>query len=103
MKNWIAALLLASALPAWPQSAPLGRLFFTPEQRILLDRQRQHLVTHAPVGCEFGPGPAERLDQIAFIQRNDGANVLGLRRDQRARQLAFGKLRLCSNQNQDLV
>ena len=41
MKNWIAALLLASALPAWPQSAPLGRLFFTPEQRILLDRQRQ--------------------------------------------------------------
>ena len=41
MKNWIAALLLASALPAWSQSAPLGRLFFTPEQRIQLDRLRQ--------------------------------------------------------------
>ena len=41
MKNWIAALILASALPAWSQSASLGRLFFTPEQRIQLDRLRQ--------------------------------------------------------------
>jgi hypothetical protein len=40
MKNWIIALLLACALPAWPQSEALGRLFFTPQQRSQLDRQR---------------------------------------------------------------
>ena len=45
MKNWIIALLLAGSLPAWPQSEPLGRLFFTPQQRSLLDRQRMQGMT----------------------------------------------------------
>jgi len=27
--------------PAWAQTEPLGRLFFTPQQRAALDRQRQ--------------------------------------------------------------
>ena len=33
-------LILTAALPAWPQSDPLGRLFFTPQQRAALDRER---------------------------------------------------------------
>ena len=41
MKTWIAAFLLCCSLPAWPQSESLGRLFFTPQQRAALDRQRQ--------------------------------------------------------------
>lgn len=40
MRTWILALLLACSFPALPQSEPLGRLFFTPQQRALLDRQR---------------------------------------------------------------
>ena len=40
MKKGITALLLVCSLPAWPQSEPLGRLFFTPQQRTILDRQR---------------------------------------------------------------
>ena len=40
MKTWIAALLLCCSLPAWPQNDTLGRLFFTPQQRVALDRQR---------------------------------------------------------------
>lgn len=43
MKTRIVALLLLCSLPAWPQSEPLGRLFFTPQQRAELDRQRQGL------------------------------------------------------------
>ena len=35
-----ALLLLLAALPAWPQSEPLGRLFTTPQQRSALDRER---------------------------------------------------------------
>jgi hypothetical protein len=35
-----ALLLLLAALPAWPQSEPLGRLFTTPQQRNALDRER---------------------------------------------------------------
>ncbi len=41
MKIWTTVLLLCCSLPAWPQSESLGRLFFTPQQRAALDRQRQ--------------------------------------------------------------
>ena len=41
MKIWIAPLLLLCTQPCWPQSEPLGRLFFTPQQRATLDLQRQ--------------------------------------------------------------
>ena len=41
MKYWILALLVACSLPVWPQNEPLGRLFFTPQQRSQLDRLRQ--------------------------------------------------------------
>ncbi len=40
MRTWILATLISCSFPAWPQSEPLGRLFFTPQQRALLDRQR---------------------------------------------------------------
>ena len=33
-------LLLSAALPAWSQSESPGRLFFTPQQRAALDRER---------------------------------------------------------------
>lgn len=36
----ILLLLLSVALPAWPQRETLGRLFFTPQQRTALDRER---------------------------------------------------------------
>ena len=40
MKTWILATLITCSFPTWPQSEPLGRLFFTPQQRAMLDRQR---------------------------------------------------------------
>jgi hypothetical protein len=33
-------LLLTATLPAWPQNETPGRLFFTPQQRAALDRER---------------------------------------------------------------
>ena len=33
-------LIVLAAAPAWAQSDPLGRLFFTPQQRAALDRER---------------------------------------------------------------
>lgn len=47
MKIVIAALLLIGIFPVGAQSEPLGRLFFTPQQRAQLDRQRlQGLTTN---------------------------------------------------------
>lgn len=50
-------LLAAVASPARAQSEPLGRLFFTPEQRTILDRQRrigiQPGVTAAEEGASY--------------------------------------------------
>ncbi len=41
MKRLLTAFLLAlAAWPAWPQNEALGRLFFTPQQRAALDRER---------------------------------------------------------------
>lgn len=36
----ISLLIALAAAPAWAQSDPLGRLFFTPQQRAALDRER---------------------------------------------------------------
>ena len=47
MKRSITTLLLICSLPAWPQGEALGRLFFTAEQRRLIDRQqRQGVMAH---------------------------------------------------------
>lgn len=49
MKIWFATLLISFALPAWPQGDTLGRLFFTPQQRAALERQRQASANGRPV------------------------------------------------------
>ena len=36
----VSFLIVLAAAPAWAQSDPLGRLFFTPQQRAALDRER---------------------------------------------------------------
>lgn len=48
MRQLLTAFLIALALPAWPQSEPLGRLFFTPQQRAALDRERLLGVSQRP-------------------------------------------------------
>ena len=68
MKHLLAALLLLCSLPAQPQEAPLGRLFFTPQQRATLDRQRLQ-------------GPTASFDQAASytlngeVRRSSGKNT----------------------------
>ncbi len=53
MTRRILPLLLALvALPAWPQSEPLGRLFFTPQQRAALDRERLLGFSQRPSGLD---------------------------------------------------
>lgn len=47
-----ALLLLLVALPAWPEGEPLGRLFFTPQQRAALDRERLLGFNQRPSGLE---------------------------------------------------
>lgn len=41
MKIWLIFITILGAPPAWSQSEPLGRLFFTPQQRTALDHQRR--------------------------------------------------------------
>ena len=44
-------LLIAAQNLAWAEQEPLGRLFFTPQQRAALDRQRQlnrNFIPNAP-------------------------------------------------------
>lgn len=49
----LSVLLLAlAALPAWPQSETLGRLFFTPPQRAALDRERLLGISQRPSGLD---------------------------------------------------
>ncbi len=68
MKHLLATLLLICAWPAQPQEAPLGRLFFTPQQRATLDRQRLQ-------------GSAASFDQSASytlngeVRRSSGKNT----------------------------
>ena len=53
MKRHLPIVLLAFAtLPAWPQSEPLGRLFFSPQQRAALDRERQLGTSQRPTGID---------------------------------------------------
>lgn len=55
----------------WPQSEPLGRLFFTPQQRAMLDRQRQ---------LSLLPNRASQEDNGSFtinglVQRSSGRHT----------------------------
>ncbi|MGV0950279.1 MAG: hypothetical protein ACOYB3_06360 [Azonexus sp.] len=51
-RQLVALLLLLAALPAWPQSEPLGRLFTTPQQRSALDRERLLGQSQHPTGLD---------------------------------------------------
>ena len=51
-RNLPVFLLARAALPAWPQSEPLGRLFFTPQQRAALDRERLLGISQRPSGLD---------------------------------------------------
>ena len=46
---------LALTASAWAQSEPLGRLFFTPEKRAALDRQRQLNLTQVREAADDNP------------------------------------------------
>lgn len=61
-------LLLALTPTARPQSEPLGRLFFTPEQRAVLDRQR--LADQLPGGSASKDGAAYTINGI--VKRSSG-------------------------------
>lgn len=53
MKRHALLLLLAlAASPAWPHGETLGRLFFSPQQRAVLDRERQLGISQRPTGVD---------------------------------------------------
>lgn len=77
VQTFLAALLLAlsttGAASAQAPSEPLGRLFFTPEQRAALDRQR-----HAPPPS-LSPAPTANEAPASFdgmVQRSSGRNTV---------------------------
>lgn len=62
-------LLLATTLiasPALADNAPLGRLFFTPEERLSLDRQRQYRQTESQTTT------AGTVTVNGLVRRSDG-------------------------------
>lgn len=65
------AILLLLVATAGSQAAPLGRLFFTPEQRTILDRQRQANFRSIGAGRS---APAE-LTVSGIIERQSGGQT----------------------------
>jgi hypothetical protein len=74
LPRFACALLLAAAA-AGPAAAqqPLGRLFFTPEQREALDARRKARVPDKPAAIA-APSPTVRLD--GFVKRSDGRSTV---------------------------
>ena len=66
----LCALLLAAALPA-PAAQELGRLFFTPERREALDRQRQF---NLPERREIPEDPTLTIDGV--VTRSSGKRTV---------------------------
>lgn len=64
------ALFLAAATAAEAQTEPLGRLFFTPEQRVMLDRQRQRNPSFAVTADE-----SARITLNGRVVRSSGRNT----------------------------
>lgn len=60
MRGLLAAFMLACALPAYPQDGALGRLFFTPQQRATLDRQRRQSPNESQVASDKLNGEVRR-------------------------------------------
>lgn len=71
MKTFRLLLLLLPTLaqnPAWAQQEPLGRLFFTPQQRAALDRQRE-------LNRNFVPNATENETSLTIngeVRRSNG-------------------------------
>ncbi len=67
----LCALLLAAALPAPAAAQELGRLFFTPERRETLDRQRQFNI---PERTEIHEDPTLTIDGV--VTRSSGKRTV---------------------------
>jgi hypothetical protein len=68
MKTWIAALLVSCSLPVLAESEALGRLFFTPQQRVQLDQQRLH-------GLTSNAEPQASYTLNGEVRRSSGQNT----------------------------
>ncbi|PKO94674.1 MAG: hypothetical protein CVU16_01570 [Betaproteobacteria bacterium HGW-Betaproteobacteria-10] len=66
-------LLILALLPslAWPQQEPLGRLFFTPQQRAALDRQREQNRNFVPNASDS----ESRLTINGEVRRSSGRST----------------------------
>ena len=74
MKRTVCGLLLAALLVAPALGAePLGRLFFTPEQRAALDARRKARVPDKPAAAVVA-SPTVRLD--GYVKRSDGRSTV---------------------------
>jgi hypothetical protein len=69
----VLAVLAMRGLPAAAQE-PLGRLFFTPEQREALDARRKARVPDKPAAAAAVAAPTLRLD--GFVKRSDGRSTV---------------------------
>jgi len=72
---WLAFAAAGAVLAAAPCAAqqPLGRLFFTPEQRQALDARRRARVPDKPAAVA-APSPTLRLD--GYVKRSDGRSTV---------------------------
>lgn len=68
----LALLLLAAAAPACA-AEPLGRLFFTPEQRAALDARRKARVPDKPAAAVIA-SPVTRVD--GYVKRSQGPSTV---------------------------
>lgn len=68
-RHALAALLLFALLPNPITAQPLGRLFFTPEQRALLDQQ-------SPAPPSTSPHPDQDLRLDGVVKRSDGRHTV---------------------------
>lgn len=68
----LALVLLAAAAPA-RAAEPLGRLFFTPEQRAALDARRKARVPDKPAAAVIA-SPVTRVD--GYVQRSQGPSTV---------------------------
>jgi len=73
MKTWLSAILLLAPLMAGAADAPLGRLFFTPEQRAQLDMLRTKKVVASQAKEEPAP---EVVIYNGIIRRSDGKTTV---------------------------
>jgi hypothetical protein len=63
--------LICAVLIAFPAAAQeVGRLFFTPQQRDVLDARRRARVPDQPAATPLVASPTTRLD--GYVQRSDG-------------------------------